>query len=108
MPEEIKSARTHIKMAKADVNTLVAITGQAEDDVISVLKQYGGDLEAATNALLDSECLQEPRVDGSARPSVPTRARGKNTTSRKKLGHSSGNTCAIARATLMRPEPSFR
>ena len=44
------------KMAKADVNTLVSITGQAEDDVINVLKQYGGDLEAATNALLDSEC----------------------------------------------------
>ena len=48
-------------MAKADVSTLVSITGQAEDDVIATLKQYGGDLEAATNALLDSECPDEPR-----------------------------------------------
>jgi hypothetical protein len=50
-------------MANSDVRNLAAITGQAEDDVINVLKQHGGDLEAATNALLDSECpgyIDEP------------------------------------------------
>ena len=34
--------------------TVVAITGQSEDDVVAMLKQFGGDVESATNALLDS------------------------------------------------------
>jgi hypothetical protein len=45
------------KMAKqTEVQTLVSITGQAEEDVVEMLKRHGGDMDAATNALMDSEC----------------------------------------------------
>ena len=44
-------------MAKqTEVQTLVSITGQAEEDVVEMLKRHGGDMDAATNALMDSEC----------------------------------------------------
>lgn len=54
-------------MAKADVHTLISITGQSEEDVVNVLNQYGNDLEAATNALLDSESSDKPRTVESPR-----------------------------------------
>ena len=37
-----------------DVKTLAAITGQPTEDVVAMLKQYNGDVNAATNALMDS------------------------------------------------------
>uniref|UniRef100_UPI00404A273E hypothetical protein n=1 Tax=Cephaloticoccus sp. TaxID=1985742 RepID=UPI00404A273E len=42
-------------MAKHEIRTLCSITGQGEDDVVAMLKKYGGDMDAATNALIDSE-----------------------------------------------------
>jgi len=42
-------------MAKHEIQTLCSITGQGEDDVVAMLKKYGGDMDAATNALIDSE-----------------------------------------------------
>ena len=46
-------------MAKHEIQTLISITGQGEEDVVAMLKKYGGDMDAATNALIDSEsrCL---------------------------------------------------
>ena len=46
---------THTQMAKHEIQTLCSITGQGEDDVVAMLKKYGGDMDAATNALIDSE-----------------------------------------------------
>jgi hypothetical protein len=42
-------------MARHEIQTLCSITGQGEDDVVAMLKKYGGDMDAATNALIDSE-----------------------------------------------------
>jgi hypothetical protein len=39
-----------------EVKTLASITGQPEEDVVAMLKQHGGDVNAATNALMDSAC----------------------------------------------------
>ena len=46
---------THTQMARHEIQTLCSITGQGEDDVVAMLKKYGGDMDAATNALIDSE-----------------------------------------------------
>lgn len=40
---------------QSDVKTLAAITGQPSEDVVAMLKQYDGDVNAATNALMDME-----------------------------------------------------
>jgi|TARA_B110000977_G_scaffold54762_1_gene74741 hypothetical protein len=45
-----KSAR------QSDVKTLASITGQPTEDVVAMLKQYDGDVNAATNALMDRKC----------------------------------------------------
>ena len=37
------------------MKTLASITGQPEEDVVAMLKQHGGDVNAATNALMDME-----------------------------------------------------
>jgi hypothetical protein len=47
-------------MARAQIQTLVSITGQGEDDVVAMLKKYAGDVNAATNALMDSACPAAP------------------------------------------------
>ena len=36
-------------MAKHEIQTLISITGQGEEDVVAMLKKYGGDMDAATN-----------------------------------------------------------
>ena len=47
-------------MARAQIQTLVSITGQGEYDVVAMLKKYAGDVNAATNALMDSACPAAP------------------------------------------------
>jgi hypothetical protein len=39
---------------EASVGQLVSITGQSENDVVTMLKECGGDVDSATNRLLDS------------------------------------------------------
>ena len=47
-----------------DVKTLAAITGQPTEDVVAMLKQYHGDVNAATNALMDSACPSNRAFSG--------------------------------------------
>jgi hypothetical protein len=47
-----------------DVKTLAAITGQPTEDVVAMLKQYNGDVNAATNALMDSACPSNRAFSG--------------------------------------------
>lgn len=49
-----------------EVKTLASITGQPEEDVVAMLKQHGGDVNAATNALMDSAC-PVPRAPSTLR-----------------------------------------
>ena len=40
-----------------EVRNMSHITGQNEDDVVTALRECGGDLDSAMNKLLDSACL---------------------------------------------------
>ena len=53
--EIARTGEKHTQMARHEIQTLCSITGQGEDDVVAMLKKYGGDMDAATNALIDSE-----------------------------------------------------
>jgi NACalpha-BTF3-like transcription factor len=58
---EVKRDETHTMARQNDVKTLAAITGQPHEDVVAMLKQYDGDVNAATNALMDSACPRDAR-----------------------------------------------
>ena len=61
-------------MAKHEIQTLISITGQGEEDVVAMLKKYGGDMDAATNALIDSESrarnVADPPIAGALSTAV--------------------------------------
>jgi hypothetical protein len=61
-------------MAKHEIQTLISITGQGEEDVVAMLKKYGGDMDAATNALIDSESharnIANPPIAGALSTAV--------------------------------------
>ena len=61
-------------MAKHEIQTLCSITGQGEDDVVAMLKKYGGDMDAATNALIDSESTARNPPDCSFAGALSTPA----------------------------------
>ena len=62
---------THTQMAKHEIQTLCSITGQGEDDVVAMLKKYGGDMDAATNALIDMEKFETVAKKGTKKKDAP-------------------------------------
>jgi len=69
-------------MAKHEIQTLISITGQGEEDVVAMLKKYGGDMDAATNALIDSESharnIVDPPIAGAPSSAVICLRSGEN------------------------------
>lgn len=94
-------------MARAQIQTLVSITGQGEDDVVAMLKKYAGDVNAATNALMDSACPAAP-ASRALRRRAATRDRSDRPLEKQSTTPARGNAISPSPRRALTPSPLSR